>query len=512
MGRTLNQKRLSDKAFRQKADQILARLSREVVAFEDDSEAAKKTRRDRARTDHFYFYQTYLPHYFNAAPAPFHYEMVADVDRRPGPGEVVIPAVEADPRGFAKSTIVSFGYSLHQICHALRHFILLGSDTEDLASDLTGYIYLELLYNERIKCDFGDLVRENWAVDDFVTLNDVRLKARGRGQRLRGLKHRQFRPDLVILDDMENDQNVRNPEQVRKLLTWIKGTVYPAIEADGSLLWIGTILARKSALSIAIHSDEEPYCNWRRKLRRAIQEDGTSLWPAKFPIEILLAQKKAMGSLDFNREKMNDPKDDEGAFREDWLRYFSRVEVSLPPMIVASFLDPSAKNGETNDFKAIVTVGLERDKMIFRCLHAWIRRASVAEMFAAAYRQFDTYGGQMGIEENMLKDFLHQAIANYAKEAGRYLPWKPVNHASSKESRIIGTLSYLVEHGKLLFEKGQSDQNLLIEQLIYYPSSTMHDDGPDGLEGAVSLLQGFGGPGQYESGGKLAFGHIEGAW
>ena len=50
---------------------------------------------------------------------------------------------------------------------------------------------------------------------DFTTLNDIRVKARGRGQRLRGLKHKQWRPDLVILDDLENDVNVRNPEIVR---------------------------------------------------------------------------------------------------------------------------------------------------------------------------------------------------------------------------------------------------------------------------------------------------------
>jgi hypothetical protein len=52
-------------------------------------------------------------------------------------------------------------------------------------------------------------VRDNWAVDDFVTLNDIRVKARGRGQRLRGLKHRQWRPDLVVLDDLENDKMVK---------------------------------------------------------------------------------------------------------------------------------------------------------------------------------------------------------------------------------------------------------------------------------------------------------------
>jgi len=208
---------------------------------------------------------------------------------------------------------------LHQICHCRRHFIIIASDTEDLASDLTGYIYLELLHNERLKCDFGELVRDHWAVDDFVTLTDVRLKARGRGQRLRGLKHKQHRPDLIILDDVENDQQARSPELVKKLLSWITSAVYPAIEASGSLFWIGTILARKSALYTAIHSEEEPWRHWTRCLYRALSDEPggtgvspvqTSLWPARHPVTKLLEQKRLMGSLAFNREKQNDPVDE----------------------------------------------------------------------------------------------------------------------------------------------------------------------------------------------------------
>jgi hypothetical protein len=96
----------------------------------------------------------------------------------------------------------------------------------------------------------------------------------------------------------------------------------------------------------------------------------------------------------------------------------------------------------------------------------------------------------MGIEENMLQDFLHEAIFNYAKQAGRYLPWAPKLHSTNKLARIVGTLSYLVEYGRIKFRKGQSDQDLLVEQLIYILNANVNDDGPDALEGAVSILQG----------------------
>lgn len=212
-----------------------------------------------------------------------------------------------------------------------------------------------------------------------------------------------------------------------------------------------------------------------------------------------------MGTRDFNAEMMNLTGDEDSPFKEEWFVYFDRIHIDEVPLRVATFVDPSAKNGEGNDYKGIITVGLDRQKMVFRCLHAWIRHASPGEMFAAAYRQFDSYGGAVGIEENMLHDFLHEAIFNYAKDVGRYLPWQPIHHSTNKEARIIGTLSYLVEHQKILFEKGHSDQDRLVEQLIYILNKNINDDGPDALEGAVSMLQGGGNKTEYKTVKKRRF-------
>ena len=200
-----------------------------------DSGRRENYRIERARTGHFYFFRTYLPHYFSDPEAPFHRELVGLLDVRPTDRGALTPVAVAAPREFAKSTITSFGYVIHQICFGLRRFIILGSDTEDLAGDLASYVLLELCRNRRLHQDFGVLARETWSAHDFTTVNDVRVLARGRGQRVRGLKHKQHRPDLVILDDLENDVNVRNPRLVRDLLKWIVETVYPGIAKTGNL-------------------------------------------------------------------------------------------------------------------------------------------------------------------------------------------------------------------------------------------------------------------------------------
>ncbi|WP_332832851.1 hypothetical protein [Escherichia coli] len=67
----------------------------------------------------------------------------------------------------------------------------------------------------------------------IVTANNIKVTVAGSGKKLRGLRHGPYRPDLVILDDIENDEMVRNPEQRDKLHDWLTKTVMPLGEAGG---------------------------------------------------------------------------------------------------------------------------------------------------------------------------------------------------------------------------------------------------------------------------------------
>ncbi len=483
---TLN-KKLTKSEFRKRADKILMRLSLDVMPFWADSEEKQKQRVERAERDPLYFCRTYLPHYFPHAPAAFHYELVQMLEQRDG--NVVTPIAVAAPREFAKTTVCSFGYVLHQICFRKRHFILIASDTEDLASDLTGYIYLELLYNERLHQDFGELVKSNKAVDDFVTLNDIRVKSRGRGQRLRGLKHKQHRPDLAILDDLENDNNVRNPEIVQSILDWVKSAVYPALDARGTLMVIGTILRWRSALHLMLTSADEPYCNFQRRLYRAYQDDGTSLWEARHPVARLKLQKQLMGSVAFNREKMNEPAPDSGFFQEAWVHYYHPDSLKDRDLVVTGFFDPSMETGATSDYKAFITVGWCRRDMVFYVMDAVIQKTTLEQVMRTIYNRHQQFRYQVvGVEDNLFQRLLLKEFDRLGRERGQMLPVKGVTHRIAKETRVAG-LSPLMERGKIRFIRGHSDQELLVEQLLYFPSKTLHDDGPDALAAAVALTE-----------------------
>lgn len=480
-------KKLTKAVFRQRADEILLKLSLEVTPFGEDTEERRGQRLSRAAADPLYFCRTYLPHYFTHAPALFHHELVRLMERRHV--QVLTPTVVAAPREFAKTTVCAFGYVLHQICFRRRHFIIIGSDTEDLASDLTGYLYLELLYNERLHQDFGELVKPNRAVDDFITTNDIRVKARGRGQRLRGLKHKQWRPDLVILDDLENDVNVRNPEIVQQILDWVKAAVYPALDVKGNLLIIGTILRWRSALHLMLTSPEEPYCHFERRLYRAVQEDASSLWEARHPAARLKLQKQLMGTVAFNREKMNEPVPEGGFFREEWVHYYHPDSLKDRELVVVGFFDPSLETGAGSDYKAVVTVGWDQRDLVFYVMDAFIQKTTLEQTLRTIFNRHQEYRYQVfGVEDNLFQRLLLQEFERLGRERGQILPFKGVTHRLAKETRVA-SLSPLLERGKIRFIRGHSDQELLVEQLLYFPSRTLHDDGPDALEGAIRLAQ-----------------------
>jgi len=489
---------LTELAFDRKVAELALWAQDLVSPFRDRSAKARQERRARAGRDFFFFCATYLPHYFTAEPADFHRELVELIDWRPDPsaGEAVTPVAVAAPRGFAKSTIVGTAYVLWQALENRRNFAVLGSETKDLAEDTVAGIAAELIDNPRVLYDYGRRLESAKKAD--LALDGgrgCRVLARGAGQMFRGLKHRARRPDLALLDDLESDRSVKNPRRVKDLLEWVLGTVYPALNPDGSLFVIGTILSRRSALATMIHSPEEPWRGWVRRVYRALSPEGESLWPAYWPTPVILAQRARMGSVQFNREKMNDPRDEEGLFREEWLQTWSPDDLRDRNLVTVGFLDPSIGTGESADYKAVVSVGLDPAEQVFYVLDAYIRRASLDQVYQAVLTRQRRYGYTIfGCEDNLFQKLLLGDLAKAAVADQLVLPLRGVTHRLGKETRLAG-LSPLVERGLVRFpapEHRDADMRLLIEQLIYFPSPTVHDDGPDALEGAVALLRGGG--------------------
>ena len=224
--------KLSSKDFLAELAELSASLRRTIEAEDvgfDPSATAIAERRGLVAdpvTGFEYFVQHYFPHYVrHAARSELHnylYKRLPEIIQATGSQNDAIAA----PRGEAKSTIVSQLFVIWCIVLALKHYPVIIMDSIDQAYPMLEAIKAELQFNPRLLMDFPEATGGGrvWQAGTILTRNDIKVQVAGSGKKLRGLRHGPYRPDLAVLDDIENDELVRNPEQRDKLDNWLKKT------------------------------------------------------------------------------------------------------------------------------------------------------------------------------------------------------------------------------------------------------------------------------------------------
>lgn len=307
---------------------------------------------------------TYLPQHFYGEAAEFHKEIEADLARafKEGNGRNAYAA----PRGHNKSTFLTLGVPLYRAAVHREPYTLIISDTRDQAADHLGNIIKELTENEQLTQDYPHL-RLPEAKDykkksvkrkatDVITLGGLKMTAKGAGQSLRGARHGNQRPSLIIVDDLENDELVATEVQRAKLKNWFLKSLSNLPGASGAqILVVGTILHRKSLLNWLL-SEEGPK-TYVKRLYRAITEDGTALWPGAWTLAKLAAKREEIGSKAFASEFMNEPVDEGSTlWKEAWLKTNRRR--SAPELVrLAVALDPSISG--KGDLCGIIAGGVD---------------------------------------------------------------------------------------------------------------------------------------------------------
>lgn len=258
---------LTDYSFLQEA------LSRHFTPEQiEKSKFNKRTRLALSALDFEFFCRYYLPHHFDQQPAEFHRILFSDaeelMDMKSARNYLGVVF-----RGGAKTTIFNLALPLWSLCLGKRHFIVIVSDSERMAREKAAAIKYEIETNDMIREDFGELIGAKWADTEFETRTRRKVLALGSGMNIRGTKHYQHRPDLIILDDIESKEEVASPAQRRRLSDWFAGDVLAAGQPNTKLVVIGTYLSYDCVLK----EMEKTPVFWRRRNFPAIHryEDGT---------------------------------------------------------------------------------------------------------------------------------------------------------------------------------------------------------------------------------------------
>ena len=289
----------------------------------------------------------------------------------------------AAPRGFAKSTVTNVVGASWLALNSHHHFILIISDTYSQAKLHLGSLKNELETNDKIRSIYGDVKGKTWGEDTIIVKGldgEVMVMALGAGMKIRGLKFRQYRPELAILDDLENTEMVYNAERRTKLERWFSFDLAPALSVPKNIIYLGTIL-HYNALLKKVVDRQGKYAGWETKLYEAIDK-GQSLWKEMYPLEYLVAIRDDpnhpdyVGSIVFAQEYMNRPQDDKDRIiKLDWIKYYTYKEKVLSfegvhevnkreafrkTLEVFAGVDPAIGEKETSDSFSMYVFGLDK--------------------------------------------------------------------------------------------------------------------------------------------------------
>lgn len=421
------------------------------------------------------------------------------------------------PRGHGKTSFLTVAEVLLQaLSPGGARYVVVGGQTAERARGVLWNLRVELEENPRLRARFRFSIKKPWNASSLTLKvhrpfrsgqerrrerrnprergggRTVRIAALGLRQNWRGLLARGERPDLIILDDVEKSENVRNPRLVNERVESVFRDIFPALAPNGRLFWLGNLFSRRAALTRLFEGGEN-FPLVRRFRFDSEDSSGNSVWPARFPKEKLEELRRFLGSARYAAEYLNVPSD-EGVFvRPEDVRYYDEAETRGKALDVAGFYDPSATSTEESDYQAFVTLGKWSDEeggVVYYVLDAFLKKCrlddAVASICARAKERLYAF---LGVETNVLGEWVAREFARASARFGAAIPWRGVNHSGKEKRGRILSLAPLIERGAIRFLRNQTEQRLLIEQIVHYGAPGGHDDGPDALAGCLALYE-----------------------
>lgn len=459
-----------------------------------------------------YFDQTYFPHYGKAAPSALHEYLYERLPRMVNSISGQRDALAA-PRGEAKSTKISMSFVLWCLVTGIKWYPIIIMDAFEQAAEMLEAIKAELEANPRLQGDFPEATGQGkvWRVGVITTANGRKVEAFGSNKKIRGRRHGPHRPDLAIMDDIENDENVLTPAQRDKLQNFVTKGVLSLGPPDDSMdaIIVGTVLHYDSVLARFL---KNPL--WNHKVFRAVMQwpDRMDLWdrfeelllnadnpqaaeaaamgfyrdnqadmdrgaqvswPAVRPLVRLMIKRAREGHQAFDSEQQNDPVSGEDAPFANSIRFWVN---RLSEWIFYGACDPSlGKAGNSRDPSAVGVGGFNRVTGILDVVEAKIRKRTPDRIISDIVEMQREYRCMVwGVESVQFQEFLRTELIKRSAALGVPVPARGLVPSTDKLLRIEALQPHM--HNGLL--RLHSSQTTLIDQFKHFPRAD-HDDGPD---------------------------------
>jgi phage terminase large subunit-like protein len=321
---------------------------------------------------------------------------------------------------------------------------------------------------------------------------------------IRGINFDDYRPDLIVLDDIVTDESAATKEQREKIIDLVYGSLInsltPATEEPNAKLALLQTPINPEDVSAVAGSDPQfttrTFGCWTPETADLPVSEQRSAWEERYPTKALRDEKLAAIRINklstFVREKecrLTSPEVAE--FRSEWLKFH---DGNVPPGITVLAIDPVpppsprelAMGLKGKDYEAQVV--WRRCRSGYYMLDCAVNRGhdpswSIATAFSLGLR--------WGIARLVVESIAYQRVLKWLLEQEmkrRGVYWMVSDRTGDKRdkfSRITTTFAGPASHGQIWVRPEHSE---FVSQFTQYGGPLDHDDVIDASASAVSDL------------------------
>ena len=465
-----------------------------------------------ASKDLISFGKLFLPDDFMRSETPFFHYQVADLLNDLSKRQVAVIL----PRGHGKTVLTKCSI-MHDFLFAEEPlFYGWVAASSKISVPNLDYIKYHLEYNDRVLYYFGNLKGRKWTEDDIELKNGTKLISKSNLTGIRGGAKLHKRYDLIVLDDFEDENNTVTPESRAKISNLVTAVVFPALEPHTGRLRInGTPVHFDSFINnILVGYDKamsqgDDY-SWDVVTYKALQDDGTSLWPGWFGKKEMERKKKFYADSGqpqkFYQEYMMEVQNAEDAiFTRDHIQYWEgdyrydeETGISYvitndgqKPVSVFAGVDPATDSARRDsDFSVLLFVGVDPDNNIYILDYLRKRSLPVLGIPGEARKGIVDYMFEYNkiyhpdlytVEDTTMSKPVFQSLVSEMRRRNdfgvKYVAEKPGNRMS-KRDRIQEILAQRFAVGQIHLKKNHYE---LHREIITFGPRMAHDDTIDAL-------------------------------
>ena len=399
-------------------------------------------------------------------------------------------------RGAAKTTLMRL-FSLWLIIRGEKRYAIFIGSTQDLAKETIDLLKTELEDNANLVMDFDIKIGSVWSAEEIVfSVGGVlcKIKSFGAGKKIRGTNFLSMRPDLIVCDDIENDENIESKTQRDKLYSWFNKAILKLpsrLNKHYNIIIVGTTLHYDSLLQRLDKRDDfacfsfplvrefpqnldEILQNGDFGKAKGLKLDDSSLDSVAILTD--LAQDRAS----FFSEFQNLPLDKENAPLAHYTTY-----AELPRNIDSLFIgiDPSLGKAKGDYFALAQLYYTKATKQIYASAQGFkVSPDKMLDKVVALYLRVSKLCASITIatEEVAFQEFFKTQLKAKFNALGLFVPIVGIKNTQNKAVRL-DALAPLLRDESIVIDENAA---LLREELDSYPKCA-HDDLLDSVEIAL---------------------------